>query len=86
MEFRIGDKIYAKKNQYHGLKIIDSEYNSWTGELDFLTTPIYMDGTLIEDCATEKHDMAYLKKNYVPVSKIRKQKLKEIEEKLNGSR
>ena len=41
-----------------------------------------MDGTKIEECDSGWETMEYLKKNYVPVSKIRKQKLEQLNKNL----
>ena len=75
MEFKVGDKIYAKIHQYHGLELINEREFY---EKEFETIPINMNGTRLVDCNTEWHKISYLKKNYVPVSKIRKQKLENI--------
>ena len=37
-----------------------------------------MDGTVIEECDKEWKSSDYINKNYVPVSKIRKRKLKHL--------
>ena len=86
MEFKIGDKIYAKQYQHHGLELVDKEEYNYFDDNDknisFLTIPIYMDGTKIEECNSEWQTMEYLKKYYVPISKIRKQKLEQLNKNL----
>jgi len=81
MKFKVGDKIYAKQ-QYHGLELIEERYDQFppinNSCYSFLAVPIYMDGVRIEECNTQWYLVDYLEKNYIPVSKLRKQKLEQI--------
>ena len=79
MKFKVGDKIYSKFHQ-HGLLLMESINDPYVSV--FKCKPIYFDGTIIDECDEENHNIAYLKKNYVPVSKIRKRKLDQLNKKL----
>jgi len=82
LNVKIGEKIYSRYHK-HGLEIVDVLEFGNNGHFFYECVPIYFDGVRIEECDTATHDIEYLKKNYVPLSKIRNRKLKQIKENLD---